>query len=134
MDDSLSPSDASGDRAISWSLITRVILILAVFGIAGVCVHECGVIIGIEAYWKELLGTKPLPPATQWVIEYRTGFLFAALFTPGAALATFLLRDDGRATGALVVLLLFGGVHALFVHLALKLPSLMILERLSTGP
>ncbi len=134
MDDSLSPSDASEGRAISWSLITRVILILAVFGMAGACVHECGVIIGIEAYWKQLLGGKPLPPATQWVIEYRAGFLFAALFTPGAALATFLMRDKGRAVGALIILIIFGAIHPLFVHFALKLPSFMILERLGTAP
>jgi hypothetical protein len=134
MNDSLSPSDASEGRAASWSLIARVGLILAAFGVTGICVHECGTIAGMDAYYAELLGGKPLPLATQWVIHYRTGFLIAAFFIPGAALATFLQRDHGLAIGTLVGLILFGALHALFVHVMLRMPLAGTLMQSGTGP
>lgn len=131
---SLSPLDASEGRTVSWSLIVRVGLILIACGVAAICVRECSTIADMEAYYIHTLGGRPLPQATQWVIEYRAAFLIAAFFIPGAALATFLQHDHGLANGTLVGLILFGALHALFVHVALRIPLTTTLMQLGTGP
>jgi hypothetical protein len=82
-------------------------------------VYECSAIAERAVYFKETLGGKPLPLATQWVIEYRIGLLMAAFFIPGAALTSFLQRDRGLAIGALILLITFGVLHAsLFIGLS----------------
>ena len=107
MDESLSPFDAGEGRTVSWGLMARVGLILVACGVAAICILECSAIAGMEAHYKETLGGKPLPLATQWVIQFRAGFLMAAFFIPGAALATFLQRAHGLAIGALAMLIAF---------------------------
>lgn len=118
--------DFAADPRVRWSLIAQWILLAITLGIAGFCLRECAQIASSEAVFRETLGGKPLPLATQWVLKYRVVFVMAAFFVPCAALATFALRERWQAIGALMALIIFAALHGLFVWIALKTPLIAV--------
>jgi hypothetical protein len=128
MDDARTPLETSGCDGVRWGLIAQATLVLVACSVAAICMYECSAIAERAVFFDETLGGKPLPLVTQWVIEYRIGFLMAAFFIPGAALASFLQRDRGLAIGVLILLIMCGSLHALFVHWSLKLPLVVTLK------
>ncbi len=122
-------SDPSEHESASgrWGLFLQVLLVAGVFVGAWICLHNCGKIPAFEVRYREL-GGKPLPPITEWLLQYRTIFMFAAVFAPLAALATFALRERSQACCILLVLGLAAGFEAFVVYEALRMPFIEIIS------
>ena len=131
--ESRSRQDPENPPGLRWSLVAHLLLFIVALGTAGFGLYECSGIASSEILFRETLGGKPLPLMTQWVLQYRAGFVMAAMFVPGAALATFALRERRQAMGALAAVILFGMLHALFVCGALMLPLIEITKQMGSG-
>jgi len=121
------------DAGWPWGLIGQIVLVLLAIGAAGFGLYECAQIGSFVVLYRDELGGKPLPLATQWVIAYRAGFISGSLFVACAAVATFALRERWQAIGALVTLMMAGVLIGLFVRMALILPSIEIIKQMGRG-
>ena len=138
MHDRIEPEDPNtssecDDRGVRWALIVQLMLLVIVFGVAGFCFYECSRIASAEAEFHAALGGKPLPHMTEWLLQYRSASVMLAAFVPCAALATFALRDRGQAIGALFCLIALALFHAIIVHVALWMPTVVILKKMGTA-
>lgn len=111
-----------------WGVCLQILLVAGAFVGAWVCLRNCGEIPAFEARYREELGGKPLPPITEWLLQYRTIFMFAAIFAPLAALGTFALRERSQACFVLLALGLAVGFEAFVVHEALRMPFIQIFK------
>jgi hypothetical protein len=118
---------------LAWGLIGQIALVLLAIGVAGFGLFECAQIGSFVVLYRDELGGKPLPLATQWVIAYRSGFMAVFLFLACAAVATYALRERRQAIGALVTLIMAGVLIGLFVGLALALPLESIIKQMGNG-
>jgi len=121
------------DAGWSWGVIGQIALVLLALGAAGFGLYECAQVGRFEVIYRDELGGKPLPLATQWVIAYRAGFMTGSLFVACAAIATFGLRERWQAIGALVALLMAGVLIGLFVKCALTMPFVVIIKQMGHG-
>lgn len=92
-----------------------------------VCLRSCADIGSFEVRINDKFGDHPLPRATEWILEYRTIFIFPALFTPLAALATFALNDRSLAGSTLLGLGLLSALEAFFVYEGLRAPLMAVM-------
>jgi hypothetical protein len=143
------PAETSPDLSVRnsdsgrWGLRLQCLLVAGVFAVTFICLRDLVEIRPTMAKYREEFvkygeesGHKPLPPVTEWVLQYPTIFLLAAIFVPMAALGTFALRDRWQACWVLVGLGLVSGFEALMVHAALRLPFIEIVKQMggSAGP
>lgn len=133
----MDPNESLGEDidqgSLSWGRVAHILLVVLALAVAGIGLYECSGIGSAEQEFKELLNGKPLPLITQWVIQYRAGFVAAALFIPGAALATFALRERWQVISGLALLIGLGLLDSLIVHWALKLPLIVITKSMGMG-
>ena len=116
-----------------WGPWWQWLLVVMVFAAAFVCLRDLMEIGPMIAKYKVDFGRKPLPPITEWIPQYATYFLFAAIFFPVAALATFALQDRWQAGWVLVGLGLAAGSEALIVLAALRLPFIEIIKQMGSS-
>ncbi len=129
-DDETSSNENAG---LAWALIAQIAMVLLAIGAAGFGLFQCAQIEKFVVLFRDELGGKPLPLATQWVIAYRSGFMAVSFFVACAATATFALRERWQAIGALVTLILAGVLIGLFVRLALTLPFIVVIKQMGHG-
>jgi uncharacterized membrane protein YhaH (DUF805 family) len=120
---SVHDSDSGGPGIwIQW------LLIVGVFVASWICLRTFAEIGPAELRFRDELGGKPLPPVTEFLLQYRTVFLFAIVFIPMAALATFAFHDRVQACWLLVGLGLASTFEAFTVYTALRLPFIEIVK------
>jgi hypothetical protein len=107
------------------------LLVAGVFAAFSICIHAYAQIGPTEVRFRDELGGKPLPPATDFLLGYRTIFLLVAIFLPLAAIATFAFRDRTQACWALAGLALGLVFEWLLIYEALRIPFIQIMKTMS---
>jgi hypothetical protein len=123
---------SSRSRTVNWTLLFQCLLIAGVFAASWVCLQNTVQIGSFEAKYQEEFGNKPLPPITEWILRYRMVFLYAGLFFPLAALATFAIRDRSEACCALLGLIVLSILVGMVVYGGLRLPLVQTMKQMAS--
>jgi hypothetical protein len=113
---------------------TRFALVSIVFCLAYFGVSSSLSIGHFEQIFRDMLGGKPLPTVTQWIIHFRLLILLISLLVPLIALATLFLSNLARAVTILGWLVIISFVQCLTIYQGLVAPFLDIMKALGGTP
>ena len=112
---------------------TRFALVSIVFCLSYFAVSASLAIAKFEQIYRDMLGGKPLPPVTQWIIYLHLPILFVSLLVPLIALATLFLSNLARAVTILGWLVIISFVLCLTVYQGLAMPLIETFKAMGGG-
>jgi hypothetical protein len=84
--------------------------------------------------FHDMLGNKPLPPMTEWVIHFQMTMILLAFVIPLAAVLAALFGNLTRFLYTSGVLVLLAIAELVFVYQALYTPFSMVIQGMSGSP
>ncbi len=118
---------------VKFASATRFALVAVVFCLSYFGVSSSLSIGHFDQVFHDMLGGKPLPTVTQWVLHFRLLILLISLLVPLTALATLFLSNLARAVTILGWLVITSFVLCLTIYQGLVTPLIEIIKALG-GP
>lgn len=87
-----------------------------------------------EQIYHDMLGGKPLPPVTQWLLHLRLLVMLVSVLIPSTALATLFQRNLARAVTILGWLVIIAFVQGLAIYQGLVAPLIEVMKQLGGTP
>lgn len=113
---------------------TRFALVSIVFCLSYFDVSGSLSISHFERIYHDMLGGKPLPPVTQWIIYLRPLILLVSILVPVTALATLFLSNLARAVTILGWLVIISFVQGLTIYQGLVAPFFETIKAMGGTP
>lgn len=115
------------------NIVMAALIVLLLFLGAAAFITTVG-IGNFERIFSEMLGAKPLPILTQWVISwgrFSFGIPFSFLLPLGAVVFLFVGKSRSIAWWTALIVILFLCLYLLIVNLALYLPMISIITEMN---
>lgn len=112
----------------------RFALVAIVLGLSYLALRSSLGMASFEQVFLDMLGGKPLPALTAFVLNARPLFLAVALFVPAAAVACLFLRRVALSLYIVGVLALVTLVQSIVLYHALSAPLTQIISMLQEVP
>jgi hypothetical protein len=130
MNDSPPNPSSPGFDPVQFARATRFAFVAIVLCISYFSMRTSLAIGHFETIYRDMLGGKPLPPVTQWVMYLRTLFVLVSLFIPLTALATLCMSNLTRAVTILGWLIPLALVELVMLSQALSAPLFEIFKQM----
>jgi len=119
---------------VQFANATRFALVSIVFCLSYFDVSSSLSIGNFERIFHDMIGGKPLPGITQWIIHFRLLILLISLLIPITALATLFLSNLARAVTILGWLVIISFVQCLTIYQGLVAPLIEIIKAIGGTP
>jgi hypothetical protein len=118
---------------VRFASATRFALVSIVFCLSYFGLSSSLAIGNFEQIFHDMLGGKPLPVVTQWLLHLRLLILLVSVLVPITALATLFLSNIARAVTILGWLVIISFVDCLSIYQGLAAPLIEIIRQMG-GP